>query len=84
MSQNAHRLGGGGIEGNARFFEGFFFSAGGPELELFYVAAAVALILTGPGRLALQVPALDDPRMRMVGVALAIAGSIVAILISTL
>lgn len=59
----------------------FFFSSGGPELELFYVCAAFALILTGPGRLALRVPALDNPRMRLLGVAMAVVGGIVAVVV---
>ncbi len=59
----------------------FFAGAGGPELELFYLCSAFALILTGPGRLALRVPALDGPKMRLVGVVLAIVGGIVAIVV---
>lgn len=59
----------------------FFAGAGGPELELFYVCAAFALILTGPGRIALRIPALDGPRMRLLGVALAIVGGAGAVVV---
>ncbi len=59
----------------------FFAGGGGPELELFYICAAFALILTGPGRLAVRIPALDGPKMRMLGVVLAIAGGIGAVVV---
>jgi putative oxidoreductase len=64
-----------GTDGN------FFTGTGGPELELFYIVAAVALILTGPGRLAVRVPALDGLRMRLLGLASAIAGGLVAVVL---
>ena len=59
----------------------FFAGTGGPELELLYVGAAFALILTGPGRLAMRVPALDGPKMRLLGVVLAIMGGIAAVVV---
>ncbi len=63
--------------GDADFFAG----TGGPELELFYMVGALALILTGPGRLAVRIPALDGPKMRMLGLAAAIAGGLVAVVL---
>ncbi|MBA3419905.1 MAG: DoxX family protein [Geodermatophilaceae bacterium] len=59
----------------------FFAGTGGPELELLYVGAAFALILTGPGRLAMRVPALDGPKMRLLGAVLAIVGGIAAVVV---
>lgn len=59
----------------------FFTAAGGPELELFFIVTAFALILTGPGRLALRIPVLDGPKLRAFGVVLAIAGAVGAVLV---
>ncbi|MBA3523931.1 MAG: DoxX family protein [Geodermatophilaceae bacterium] len=63
--------------GDADFFGG----AGGPELELFYVVAAFALILTGPGRHALRIAKLDTPLIRSIALVLAVAGGAAAILL---
>lgn len=59
----------------------FFNAAGGPELELFFVSAAFALILTGPGQLALRLPFLEGPKMRLLALVLAIAGGVGAVLV---
>ncbi len=59
----------------------FFAGTGGPELELFYICAAFALILTGPGRLAIRIPALDGPKMRTLGAVLAIVGGVGAVVV---
>jgi len=62
----------------------FFASTGGPELELFYILTAFALIFTGAGRLAIRIPALDGPKLRMLGVIPAVAGGVGAVLVRNL
>lgn len=62
----------------------FFASTGGPELELFYIVTAFALILTGAGSLGLRIRALDGPKMRLLGVLLAVVGGVAAILVRNL
>ena len=59
----------------------YFNSTGGPELELFYILTAFALILTGPGNLALRVRTLDSAASRLIGVVLAVGGAVAAVLV---
>lgn len=62
----------------------FFASTGGPELELFYILTAFALIFTGAGRLAIRIPALAGPKLRMLGVIPAVVGGVGALLVRNL
>lgn len=50
------------------------------RLELFYILTAFALIFTGAGRLAIRIPALDGPKLRMLGVIPAVVGGVGAVL----
>ena len=49
-----------------------------------YILTAFALIFTGAGRLALRIPALEGPKLRMLGVVLAVVGGVGAVLVRNL